>query len=155
MDIEEIMAVLPHRYPFLMVDRVTEFDPEGSAVAVKNITVNEPFFQGHFPGSPVFPGVLMVEAFAQLGGLWAYLAGVKEVATKSVFFVSVDKVKFRRVVTPGDALVLKVSLLHRRRSVYKFRGEAFVRDKLAAEGEVTMAIDIEGPDRKGLAVRQS
>lgn len=133
-DIKEILSSLPHRYPFLLVDRVTELEPQASAVGIKNVTINEPFFQGHFPGNPVMPGVLIVEAMAQVAGILAVKSGVQG---KAVYFMSIEKVKFRKPVLPGDQLRFEVKVMHTRGSVWKFSGNAFVGDKLASEAEFT------------------
>ncbi len=137
MDIKEILATLPHRYPFLMVDRVIEMETGVKAVGIKNVSMNEPFFQGHFPGNPVMPGVLIVEALAQLAGILAFQSGVQG---KTVYFMSIEKVKFRRIVIPGDQLRLEVNVIHRRGNVWKFSGNAFVGDKLTSEAEFTAMV---------------
>jgi 3-hydroxyacyl-[acyl-carrier-protein] dehydratase len=136
-DIKEILAILPHRYPFLMVDRVIELEPDVKAVGIKNISVNEPFFQGHFPGNPVMPGVLIVEALAQVAGILAFKSGVQG---ETVYFMSIEKVKFRKIVMPGDQLRLEVNVMHRRGKVWKFSGNAFVGDKLTSEAEFTAMV---------------
>jgi len=134
MNITEIQKLLPHRYPFLLVDRIIELEPKVKAVGIKNITVNEQFFQGHFPGNPIMPGVLIIEALAQVGGILAFRSGVS--AGKSVYFMSIEKAKFRKPVIPGDQLRLEVNVLHLRgKSVWKFSGNAIVDDKIAAEAE--------------------
>ncbi|MEW5723282.1 MAG: 3-hydroxyacyl-ACP dehydratase FabZ [Thermodesulfobacteriota bacterium] len=140
MDINEIMAQLPHRYPFLLVDRVTSFEPHKSLTAYKNVTFNEPFFQGHFPGRPVMPGVLIVEAMAQAGGLLAYLSKGQEAAGQITYVASLDKVRFRRPVVPGDRLDLRVELLRPGSRFWKVRGEAFVGEAKAAEAEMVAAL---------------
>jgi 3-hydroxyacyl-[acyl-carrier-protein] dehydratase len=136
-DIKEILSILPHRYPFLLVDRVTQLEPSVSVTGVKNVTINEPFFQGHFPGNPVMPGVLIVESMAQVSGILAFKSGMQGSA---VYFMSIDKVKFRKPVLPGDQLRCEVKALQIRGNVWKFRGEAFVEDKLAAEAEFTAMV---------------
>lgn len=138
MDIREIQKLLPHRYPFLLVDRVIELKPNVKAVGIKNITANEAFFQGHFPGNPIMPGVLMIEALAQLGGLLAFGSGVSP--GRSVYFLSIEKAKFRKPVVPGDQLRLEVNVLKLRGSVWKFSGNAIVDDKTAAEAEFTAMV---------------
>ena len=137
MDIKEIMAILPHRYPFLMVDKVIELEADVKAVGIKNVSVNEPFFQGHFPGNPVMPGVLVVEALAQLAGILAFKSGLRG---NTVYFMSIDKVKFRKIVVPGDQLRLEVNVMHRRGNVWKFSGNAFIEDKLTSEAEFTAMV---------------
>jgi len=136
-DIKEILSLLPHRYPFLMVDRVTELEPNIRAVGLKNVTINEPFFQGHFPNNPVMPGVLIIEALAQVAGILAFKSGIQG---KAVYFMSIDKVKFRKPVLPGDTLRLEASVTHTRGNVWKFSGSAFVGDKLTSEAEFTAMI---------------
>jgi 3-hydroxyacyl-[acyl-carrier-protein] dehydratase len=138
MDIREIQKLLPHRYPFLLVDRVIELEPNVKAVGIKNITANEEFFQGHFPGNPIMPGVLMIEALAQLGGLLAFGSGAPP--GRSVYFLSIEKAKFRKPVVPGDQLRLEVTILKLRGSVWKFSGNAIVDDKTVAEAEFTAMV---------------
>ncbi len=135
MDIQEIMAVLPHRYPFLLVDRVLEIDPGKKIVALKNVSMNEPFFQGHFPQHPIMPGVLIVEAMAQVGGILAYKSS-SENEGKLVFFMGIDKAKFRRPVYPGDQLRLAVTVLRERPPFWKLKGMAYVNGQLVAEAEL-------------------
>jgi 3-hydroxyacyl-[acyl-carrier-protein] dehydratase len=143
MDILEIQKLLPHRYPFLLVDRIIEVEPKVKAVGIKNITMNEEFFQGHFPGKPIMPGVLIIEALAQVGGILAFCSGVSP--GKSVYFMTIEKAKFRKPVVPGDQLRLEVNVIHiRGDSVWKFSGNAFVDDKTVAETEfVAMVTDRE------------
>jgi len=138
-DIREILKLLPHRYPFLLVDRVVAFDPLASLTAIKNVTINEPFFQGHFPGLPVMPGVLMLEALAQAGGLLIGLSQV-EIQDKVLMFTGIDKAKFRRPVVPGDQLVLKCRLTRRKLHIWRMEGQAFVEDELAVEAQLTAAM---------------
>ncbi|MFO0751895.1 MAG: 3-hydroxyacyl-ACP dehydratase FabZ [Thermodesulfovibrionales bacterium] len=133
-DIKEILELLPHRYPFLLVDRVIELEPASRAVGIKCVTMNEPFFQGHFPGNPVMPGVLTVEAMAQVAGILAFKSGAQG---KTVYFMSIDKVKFRRPVLPGDQLRMEVKVTHKRGNVWKFAAQAFVGDKMTTEAEFT------------------
>lgn len=135
----EILDILPHRFPFLLVDRVRELDGD-KIVAIKNVSWNEPYFTGHFPGMPVMPGVLQVEAMAQAGGIFAAKSGDFDPATQVVYFMAIDKVKFRRPVTPGDQLVIEVVPL-RRGKVWKMRGEARVDGEIASQAEflATMA----------------
>ncbi len=131
----EIMKMLPHRYPFLLVDRITAFEKDGGIVGVKNVTINEPFFQGHFPDHPIMPGVLILEAMAQVGGVYAILAN--EVGENQVpYFVGIDKAKFRKPVLPGDVLRLDLALTKVRRGIYNFVGKATVDGKLVAEAEL-------------------
>ena len=131
----DIMKFLPHRYPFLLVDRIVKFEAGKQIVGIKNVTINEPFFQGHFPGHPIMPGVLILEAMAQVGGVYALLA--KEVGENQVpYFVGIDKAKFRKPVLPGDTLVLDLELSTVRRGIYNFNGKATVNGKLVAEAEL-------------------
>jgi 3-hydroxyacyl-[acyl-carrier-protein] dehydratase len=134
-DITEILARIPHRYPFLLVDRCEEYRPSQSIVGVKCVTVNEPFFQGHFPGYPVMPGVLIVEALAQTGAVLMSKSLAVDVGGKAIFFISLDNCRFRAPVRPGDVIRLNVEVLRARGDVFKFRGQATVADKVAAECE--------------------
>ena len=133
LDIEGIMKALPHRYPFLLLDRVIEWERGERLVAIKNVTMNEPFFQGHFPGNPVMPGVLILEAMAQGA---AILMKNEDDADVVPLFMGIDKARFRRQVVPGDQLRLEVETLQKRRNVCKGAGRAFVGDELAAEAEL-------------------
>lgn len=140
---EDIIRILPHRYPFLLVDRITELEPGKRIVGYKNVTANEPFFQGHFPGKPIMPGVLIVEAMAQTGGVLAGCSAEKEGTAKGfdqVFFMALDKVKFRRPVVPGDQLRFEVEALRAGSRVWKLAGKAFVGEVLAAEAEMTASV---------------
>lgn len=138
----EITKILPHRYPFLLVDRIIELEPGERVVGIKNVTVNEPFFQGHFPGNPIMPGVLIVEAMAQVGGVLARMSmpDVLEGQANTVLFMSMDKVKFRRPVIPGDQLILEIKPLRKGSKVWKMAGKAFVKDDLVAEAELMATI---------------
>jgi beta-hydroxyacyl-ACP dehydratase FabZ len=133
-DINEITAVLPHRYPFLLIDKVVELNIDESIKAIKNVTMNEPFFQGHFPGHPVMPGVLIVEAMAQAGCFLALKSTGK--LDQIIFFMGIDKARFRRQVIPGDVLELNLVVTRRRTSVWLFKGEAHVDGKLVASAEL-------------------
>jgi beta-hydroxyacyl-ACP dehydratase FabZ len=138
MDIQDILSVMPHRYPFLLVDRILEMD--GKRIrAYKNVTFNEPFFQGHFPGHPVFPGVLLVEAMAQAGGYMLF-SGVQDRANKLIYFSGIDACRFRRPVIPGDRVVFEVEVLSTRRGFAKLRGRATVDDALACEADLLSAM---------------
>lgn len=136
----EIQNILPHRYPFLLVDRITEIEPNKKAVGLKNVTFNEPFFQGHFPDNPIMPGVLVLEAMAQVSGILAMHDGAKN---RSVYFMSIDKAKFRKPVVPGDQLRFEVSVLQRRNNVWKFSARTFVDGKVVAEAEFKAMISEE------------
>ena len=135
-DIKNIMKYLPHRYPFLLVDRIVEMTPDGHIVGLKNVTMNEPFFQGHFPGVPVMPGVLIIEAMAQVGGVWAYATQVKDVDKELIYFMGIDKARFRSPVVPGDQLILELKLLKNRGKVFKMAGKATVDKNIVAEAEI-------------------
>ena len=134
LDVTAIMRLLPHRYPFLLVDRVIEFSGE-SCRAIKNVTINEPFFVGHFPGHPVMPGVLILEAMAQTAAVHACLKLGKQAGEQAFYLVSMDKARFRKPVVPGDQLVLTTSLLRGRGRIWKFRGEVHVAGQLVSEAE--------------------
>ena len=139
MDIVEIMSILPHRYPFLLIDRIVEIEPRKRVVAIKNVSINEPYFQGHFPDYPIMPGVLMVEAIAQAGGA-LLLSEYSDRADKLMVFTSIDSAKFRRPVTPGDQLRIEVNVLNWRTSAVKMRGVATVEGKIACEATVMCAL---------------
>lgn len=138
-DINAIKRILPHRYPFLLIDKITDFDLDKRVVAIKSVTVNEPFFQGHFPGQPVMPGVMIVEAMAQAGGV-LLLNGIENPGNKLVYFMTMNNVKFRKPVVPGDQLVLEIEMVSRRSKVIQIRGKASVDNSVVAEGEFTAAI---------------
>jgi 3-hydroxyacyl-[acyl-carrier-protein] dehydratase len=142
MDINEIMRHLPHRYPFLMVDRVLECDVASQRIkAVKNVTLNEPFFEGHFPGYPVMPGVLVIEAMAQVSAILAYVTrGERHDAKSLLFFAGIDNARFKRPVFPGDQLVLEAQELNCVRSVFKFSARATVGEELVAQAELMAAV---------------
>ncbi len=135
-DIVEILRLLPHRYPFVMIDRVLSIVADQEVTALKNVTINEPFFLGHFPGKPVMPGVMMLEGMAQAGGILAYCSEPENIGTKLLYFAGIDKARFRRPVGPGDQLIYKVQLVKKKRGIQKLAGEAFVDDKLVAEAEL-------------------
>jgi 3-hydroxyacyl-[acyl-carrier-protein] dehydratase len=151
MDAPEIAALLPHRYPFLLVDRVVEVEVGKRIVAIKNVTVNEPFFAGHFPGYPIMPGVLLCEAVVQAGGILARLTSteVDDQAQMLAMLTSLDRVRFRQKVTPGDQLRLEVEAVRRRGAFWKMRGVARVDEKTAAELEFTVVFEIDRPQEAG------
>jgi beta-hydroxyacyl-ACP dehydratase FabZ len=137
--ITEIMKFLPHRYPFLLVDRIVELEPEKRIVGLKNVTINEPFFQGHFPGAPVMPGVLIVEAMAQVAGVMIY-RDLPEREKKLIYFTGIENARFRRPVVPGDQLRIEMELLSRRNNFGKMMGRAAVDGKPVAEAVVMFAV---------------
>ena len=137
MNISQIMRYLPHRYPFLLIDRVLECVEGESIVALKNVTMNEPFFQGHFPHHPVMPGVLILEAMAQTAGVLAFRSAGHEITENSViYFAGLDGVRFKRPVVPGDQLIFKARILKQKRGIWVFSAQAFVGETLAAEAEL-------------------
>ena len=138
-DIDGILKRLPHRYPFLMVDRVLEVVPGKSIVAVKNVSANEAYFQGHFPGHPVMPGVLIIEALAQAGGILAYESVAAEERIWILYLVGLEEIRFKQTVRPGDQLVLRVELVKRKRSLWRFTAVAEVDGKLVAQAQILMA----------------
>ena len=142
---EDILALLPHRYPFLLVDRILEVVRNEYAIGLKNVTLNEPFFQGHFPSYRVMPGVLVIEAMAQVGGVLVYYSD--EVARHKVpFFTGIDRCKFRRQIVPGDQLRMRLEILRRRGPVWRVRGEAFVDKVLAAEAQLQVFLADRPPE---------
>jgi 3-hydroxyacyl-[acyl-carrier-protein] dehydratase len=141
-EMQDILRLLPHRYPFLLVDRIIEVRGDESCIGIKNVTANEPFFQGHFPGQPVMPGVLLIEAMAQTAGAICALTRGYDNPTKSVLFLTIDKAKFRRPVVPGDVIEIHMAKKARRKLMWWYRGEAKVRGELVAEAEVgAMIVD--------------
>lgn len=139
-DIKQIMKMIPHRYPLLLVDRVLEIELDKSIVGLKNVTMNEQFFQGHFPDEPVMPGVLIIEAMAQTAAILTVKTIGDDVADKLVYFMSIDGAKFRRKIVPGDSVHLHVTKDRHRGPVWRFKGEAFVDGQLCAEATVTAMI---------------
>lgn len=139
-NIMEIMNYLPHRYPFLLVDRVLELIPGERVVALKNVTFNEPFFQGHFPDIPIMPGVLILEALAQAGGVLAYVSSIENIEGSLVYFTGIDKARFRKPVTPGDQLVLEAKITRVRSNIVKLSGVAKVDNEKVAEADLMAAI---------------
>jgi 3-hydroxyacyl-[acyl-carrier-protein] dehydratase len=140
LDIERILQILPHRWPFVLVDRVTEVVPNDRISGHKSIGMNEPWFQGHFPGRPIMPGVLILEALAQIGGILAYASEPFDPGNSLMYFLGIDKAKFRRPVTPGDRLDLEVKVVHHRTNVWKLKGEASVDGTLCAQGELLASV---------------
>ncbi|MBI3222361.1 MAG: 3-hydroxyacyl-ACP dehydratase FabZ [Nitrosomonadales bacterium] len=141
MDIHEILENLPHRYPFLLVDRVLELEPGKNIVALKNVTINEPFFPGHYPHHPVMPGVLIIEAMAQVAALLSFRSMEAKPDEKSVYyFAGIDGARFKRPVSPGDQLIFKVELTRSMRGVFKFKAVAEVDGQLAAEAELMCTV---------------
>jgi beta-hydroxyacyl-ACP dehydratase FabZ len=136
LDIQAIMTFLPHRYPFILIDRVIKLESGKEIVALKNVTINEPFFQGHFPTNPIMPGVLIIEAMAQAGGVLVIESMPKERHGQSVFFLGMDKVRFRKPVVPGDQIIFEVKLLKIRSKAVKLSGKASVDKSLVAEAEI-------------------
>jgi 3-hydroxyacyl-[acyl-carrier-protein] dehydratase len=135
-DIQKIMTLLPHRYPFLLVDRVLELEPGKRVVALKNVTINEPFFQGHFPAMAIMPGVLIVEAMAQAGGVLVFASAPEDTPRDLIYFMAIDKVRFRKPVVPGDQLIFEVEILKQRSKAVKLAATAKVDNQIAAEAEL-------------------
>jgi 3-hydroxyacyl-[acyl-carrier-protein] dehydratase len=140
LNVEEIRRILPHRYPFLLVDRVLSLEKGKRIVGIKNVSINEPFFLGHFPGRPIMPGVLIVEAMAQLGGILALVSTPENLGKPAIFLLGLDKVRFRLPVTPGDQLRLEVEAVRGGKKFWKMQGKAFVDQNLVAEGELMAAM---------------
>jgi 3-hydroxyacyl-[acyl-carrier-protein] dehydratase len=138
--IAEIMRILPHRYPFLLVDRVLEVDQDKRIVALKNVSINEPFFNGHFPGAPVMPGVLTIESMAQAGAILGLLEKKADLSKTLVYFLGIDEAKFRRPIVPGDQMRIVVEVLRRKAIVWKMKGEVYVGSELAAEATLLSSI---------------
>ncbi len=135
-DIQKIMSILPHRYPFIMIDRIIELVPGEKVVALKNVTINEPFFQGHFPGNPIMPGVLVIEAMGQAGAVLAAESLSEKERGSLIYFMGMNKVKFRKPVVPGDQIIFELKFLKQRAKVFKMAGMALVDEKLVAEAEL-------------------
>lgn len=141
-DIQLIQKILPHRYPFLLVDKVRDIVPDTSAVGIKNVTMNEPHFTGHFPGKPIMPGVTIVEAMAQTAGVMAGISQDLEDRELLIYFMTIDKCKFRRMVVPGDVLEMHVEVLKKRSKMWRLKGVAKVDGEVAAEAEFAAMIDL-------------
>lgn len=133
LDVNEIMKILPHRYPFLMVDRIIELEHGKRCVGIKNVTINEPFFQGHFPGHPVMPGVLIIEAMAQVAGIMASLASDESTRKKVTYFISIDSARFRKPVLPGDQLRIEIETTMNRRGIWGVDGKVYVGETLVTD----------------------
>ena len=140
LNIEEIIKLIPHRYPILLVDRLLEYESGKSALGLKNVTFNEPYFMGHFPNRPIMPGVLIIEALAQTSAILVAKSSVDNPENKLVYFMSIDKVKFRKPVIPGDSVKLKVTTVQNRGSVWKFNGRALVNDEVVTEASFAAMI---------------
>ncbi len=135
-DIRGILDLLPHRYPFIMVDRIIDLEAGKTITGLKNVSMGEPFFQGHFPGEPVMPGVLILEGMAQVGSILAYLSAPENIGDRLVYFAGLDKVRFRRVVRPGDQLIFRLKMIRLKTKIAKMTGKAYVDDQLATEAEL-------------------
>jgi len=135
-DIKGILDLLPHRYHFIMVDRILDIDVGKTITGLKNVSMGEPFFQGHFPGEPVMPGVLILEGMAQVGSILAYLSAPENIGDRLVYFAGLDKVRFRRVVRPGDQLIFKLEMIKLKTKIAKMTGKAYVDDQLATEADL-------------------
>ncbi|PID76400.1 MAG: 3-hydroxyacyl-[acyl-carrier-protein] dehydratase FabZ [Deltaproteobacteria bacterium] len=135
-DILEIMKMLPHRYPFVMVDKIIEINPGSNITGIKNVTINEPFFQGHFPARPVMPGVLILEGMAQVGGVMAFYSYPEKIGKELLFFAGIDKARFRKMVVPGDQVIMKVTFLKKKSRIMVMSGQSFVGETLVAEAEM-------------------
>ena len=139
MDIKEIVRLLPHRYPFLLVDRILAGEKGKSMIGLKNVSMNEPYFQGHFPSDPIMPGVLILEGMAQVGGILAYHSRPEMIGKKLIYFAGIDKVRFRRPVVPGDQLIFEMMVIKHKGKIWKMAGKAKVDSEVAAEAEFMAA----------------
>lgn len=142
MNIQHIMKHIPHRYPFILVDRILEMEPKKKVVGLKNVTMNEPFFQGHFPGTPIMPGVLILEAMAQTSGVLAISSLEKGKEGALMYFMGLDQVKFRKMVVPGDQLIMELVILKQRAKIMKLAGVARVDNQVVAEAELMATIEV-------------
>lgn len=143
-EIEEIMRYLPHRYPFLLVDRIVEYEENRRMVGIKNVSINEPFFQGHFPGSPIMPGVLIIESMAQVGGVLVFKS-IPDRDDKLVFFMAIENAKFRKPVRPGDQLRVEMEIVRVKGRVGKLRGKVYVDGQLTAQADIMFSL-VDRPD---------
>ena len=139
LDIKEIVRLLPHRYPFLLVDRILAGEKRKSMIGLKNVSMNEPYFQGHFPSDPIMPGVLILEGMAQVGGILAYYSLPEMIGTKLIYFAGIDKVRFRRPVVPGDQLIFEMTVIKHKGKIWKMAGKATVDSEVGAEAEFMAA----------------
>lgn len=143
-NVVDIQNILPHRYPFLLVDRITELTPGEYIEGLKNVSISEPVFQGHFPGHPIYPGVMIIEGMAQAGGVLAFKSmdnvSQEEIQNKVVYFMSIDKAKFRSPVTPGDQLVYKINVIKNKGAIWQLDAKAYVDDKVVAQAELKAMI---------------
>lgn len=139
LNVQEIMALLPHRYPFLLIDKVIDYTPGVSLTAVKNVTINEPIFTGHFPGMPIFPGVLILEALAQATGILGFKTATERAENELYLFAAIDEARFKKPVVPGDTMILEVKFLKERRNIWKFYGEAIVDGQVVCSAELMCA----------------
>ena len=142
-DINLISKILPHSYPFILIDKIIEMNKDIYGIGIKNVTINEPFFLGHFPNNPIMPGVLQIEGMAQTAAVMCVLSRNQEQPLSKIFFMTIDKAKFRRPVIPGDILYYHLKKIRQRANVWKFKGEAYVLGKLVAEAEISAMIDEE------------
>jgi 3-hydroxyacyl-[acyl-carrier-protein] dehydratase len=142
MDVQAIMQHIPHRYPFLLVDRILELEPNKRVVGLKNVSMNEPFFQGHFPGTPIMPGVLILEAMAQTSGVLAIASMEKSGENALMYFMGLDQVKFRKMVVPGDQLIMELEVMKQRKKIMKLAGTAKVDGQVVAEAQLMATIEV-------------
>jgi beta-hydroxyacyl-ACP dehydratase FabZ len=142
LDVRKIMRYLPHRYPFILVDRILELDPNKSITGLKNVTINEPFFQGHFPTAPIMPGVLIIEAMAQVGGVLAISSLPEGGEGALMYFMGLDQVKFRKPVVPGDQLIMELEVLKQRAKIMKLAGVAKVEDQVVAQAHIMATLEV-------------
>jgi beta-hydroxyacyl-ACP dehydratase FabZ len=144
LNVEEIKGILPHRYPFLLVDRILSVELGKRIVGMKNVSINEPFFQGHFPGRPIMPGVLIIEAMAQVGGILAFLSTPENLGNPLIYLLGADKVRFRKPVVPGDQLIMELETLRSGKKFWKMQGKALVNQVVVTEAELMASVGVEG-----------